>query len=93
MIIMPEDKLARALGSNVRREIIRFLVKNDNISVHGVASILNLSEPSASKHLKKLYDLGILKSKDEGRERFYFLKIPRMKQLIREYDKIVKTMR
>ena len=72
---MPEDKLARALGSKVRRDIIRYLVKNTEVSVHGIAKILNLSEPSASKHLKKLYDMGILKTNDKGRERFYSLKM------------------
>ena len=90
---MPEDKLARALGSKVRRDIIRYLVKSTKVSVHGIAKILNLSEPSASKHLKKLYDIGILESNDKGRERFYSLKIVEIKHLIKDYDKVVKTMR
>jgi DNA-binding transcriptional ArsR family regulator len=90
---MPEDKLARALGSKIRRDIIRYLVKNTELSVHGIADILKLSEPSASKHLKKLYDLGLINLNDRGRERFYSLKIVEMKKLIEYYDKIVKNMR
>lgn len=89
---MSEDKLARALGSKVRRDIIRYLVKSTKVSVHGIAKILNLSEPSASKHLKKLYDLGILESNDKGRERFYSLRIAEMKQLIKDYDTVVKKL-
>lgn len=90
---MPEDKLSRALGSKVRRDIIRYLVKSSKVSVHGVAKILDLSESTASKHLKKLYDLGIINYKDEGRERFYFLKMTEIKQLIEVYDKVVKKLR
>lgn len=90
---MPEDKLSRALGSKVRRDIIRILVKSSKLSVHGVAKILDLSESTASKHLKKLYDLGIIEYKDKGRERFYFLKMVEIKRLIDVYDNVVKKLR
>lgn len=89
---MPEDKLARALGSKVRRDILRLLAKKDKISVHGIAGILNISEPSASKHLKKLYDFGLLNSSNEGRKQFYALKKLGIEQLIMEYDKVVKKL-
>ena len=48
--IMPDDKLARALGSKVRRDIIHILLKKE-MTVYEVADELNLSEFNASKHL------------------------------------------
>lgn len=90
---MPEDDLARALGSKVRRDIIRTLIVKEKYSVHEIAGILKLSESSASKHLKKLYDLGLLNSNDQGRERFYSVKILGIKQLIKEYDNVVLKLK
>lgn len=85
--IMPDEKLARALGSRIRRDILHYLLKNE-LSVHQIAEQFNLSEVNASKHLKKLYDLGLLNTKIKGRERFYSIKIIEIKFLIKEYDKV-----
>jgi DNA-binding transcriptional ArsR family regulator len=84
---MPDEKLARALGSRIRRDILHSLIKKE-LSVHQIAEHFDLSEVNASKHLKKLYDLGLLNTKTRGRERFYSIKIPEIKFLIREYDKV-----
>ena len=84
---MSDEKLARALGSRIRRDILHSLIKKES-SVHQIAGQFDLSEVNASKHLKKLYDLGLLNTKNEGRERFYSIKIPEIKLLIKEYDKV-----
>ena len=88
---MPDEKLARALGSRVRRDIIHILLKKE-MSVHKIADQMNLSEVNASKHLKKLYDLGLLNSKIDGRERYYSIKIIEIKDLIKEYDKVARKL-
>ena len=88
---MPDEKLARALGSRIRRDILHLLIKKD-LSVHKVAEHLDLSEVNASKHLKKLYDLGLLNTRMQGRERYYSLKIPQIKLLIKEYDKVAAKL-
>ncbi len=84
---MPDEKLARALGSRVRRNIFHSLIKKE-LSVHQIADKFGVSEVNASKHLKKLYDLGLLDTKTEGRERYYSIRIPEIRLLIREYDKV-----
>ncbi len=88
---MPDEKLARALGSRIRRDILHLLLRKEN-TVHGVAEKYSLTEVNASKHLKKLFDLGLLNTRMQGRERYYSLKIPEMKSLIREYDKVAKKL-
>ena len=84
---MPDEKLARALGSRVRRNILHSLLKN-GLSVHEIADKFKISEVNSSKHLKKLYDLGLLNTKTKGRERYYSIKIPEIRFLINEYDRV-----
>ena len=90
---MSDEKLARAIRSNIRRDILHILYQNEKISVHGIAKKLNISESSASKHLKLLYDLGFVDSKDQPPEKFYFLKIKEIMELFKVYDKIVKKLK
>ncbi len=88
---MPDEKLARALGAKVRRDIIKLLLKGES-SVCDVAKSLDLTEVNASKHLKKLFDLGLLETKLDGRNRFYSIKFGELKSLIKEFDKFTNVL-
>lgn len=90
---MPDEKLARAIRSRIRRDILHILYQKDKLSVHGIASKLNITESSASKHLKLLYDLGFVNFESKPPEKFYFLKIGELRELFEVYDKIVKKMK
>ena len=90
---MPDEKLARAIRSRIRRDILHILHQNEKISVHEIAKKLTISESSASKHLKLLYDLGFVNSEDQPPEKFYFLKIKEIMELFKVYDKIVKKLK
>jgi DNA-binding transcriptional ArsR family regulator len=90
VIIMPDEKLARAIRSRIRRDILQILCQNENISVHGIANKLVITESSASKHLKLLYDLGFVNSENKPPEKFYSLKILEMKELLEIYNKVVE---
>jgi DNA-binding transcriptional ArsR family regulator len=88
---MPDEKLARALSSRIRRKILEVLLDKE-LSVHLIAKKFGLSEVNSSKHLKKLYDLGLLKSRTDGRERLYKVKIPQIRQLLDSFDKVSKKL-
>lgn len=90
---MPDEKLARAIRSRIRRDILHILYQKESVSVHEIAKKLNLSESSASKHLKLLYDLGFVNFENQPPEKFYFLKIKEIKELLEVYDKIVKRLK
>jgi DNA-binding transcriptional ArsR family regulator len=90
---MPDEKLARAIRSRIRRDILHILYHKENVSVHEIAKKLNITESSASKHLKLLYDLGFVIFENKPPEKFYFLKIKEMKELFKVYDKIVKKLK
>ena len=89
---MPDEKLARAIRSRIRRDILHMLYREEKISVHEIAEELDLSESSASKHLKLLYDLGFVDFEQKPPEKFYFLKIKEIRDLFEVYDKIVKKL-
>lgn len=90
---MPDEKLARAIRSKKRRDILHILNKREKVSVHEIAGALNITESSASKHLKLLYDLGFVGFEEKHPEKFYFLSIPEIRELFSIYDKIVEKMR
>ena len=90
---MPDEKLARAIRARVRRDILHLLCQNEKLSVHEIRDILNVSESTASRHLKQLYDLGMVDFEIKAPEKFYFLKIKELKELFNIYDKIVEKMK
>ena len=90
---MPDEKLARAIRSKIRRDILHILYDKNKASVHEIAKKLDLSESSASKHLKLLYDLGFVKFENRPPEKFYFLKIKEIRELFTVYDKIVEKLK
>ncbi|MBR9690272.1 winged helix-turn-helix transcriptional regulator [Candidatus Woesearchaeota archaeon] len=89
---MPDEKLAKAIHSKVRRDILHMLYKKDKISVREIAGKLKITESSASKNLKLLYYLGFIDYEIIHPQKFYFLKIKEIRDLFEIYDKIVKKM-
>ncbi len=89
---MPDERLARAIRAQIRRDILHLLCNNEKMSVHQIKDLLNTSESTASRHLKQLYDLGIVDFEKKPPEKFYFLKIKEIKELFIIYDKIVEKM-
>ena len=89
---MPDEKLARAIRASKRREILKLLCEKNKVSVHEIADKLKITESSASRHLKLLFDLGFLEFEDKAPEKFYFLRIRELKDFFKIYDEIVSLM-
>ena len=90
---MPDEKLARAIRARIRREILHLLCQNERLSVHKIKDLLNITESTASRHLKQLYDLGIVEFERKPPEKLYFLKIKEIKEFFDIYDKVVEKMK
>lgn len=90
---MPDENIARAIRARIRRDILHLLCRNEKLSVHEIRDKLNVSESTASRHLKMLYDLGLISFEIKAPEKFYFLKIKEIAELLEVYDKIVKVMK
>ena len=58
-----------AVAEARRRDILAFLV--DERPVNDIVNALELSQPSVSKHLKVLRDVGLVNVRRDGRQIFY----------------------
>ncbi len=90
---MPDERLARSIRARVRRDILHILCQYEKMSVHQIKDELNITESTASRHLKLLYDLGIVDFQKKPPEKFYFLKIEEIKELFTIFDNIVEKMK
>jgi DNA-binding transcriptional ArsR family regulator len=59
-----------AVGEPRRRDILAFLAADER-PVGAIVDSLNLAQPSVSKHLKVLRDVGLVQVRREGRQIFY----------------------
>ena len=53
-------ELFKALGSDVRIEILNILLENDNMSMNELASRLNITNGALTSHIKKLENCGLI---------------------------------
>lgn len=59
-----------AVAEPRRREILNFLAPRER-AVGDIVATLNLGQPSVSKHLRVLLDVGLVKVRREGRSMVY----------------------
>lgn len=61
-------EIFKALGSDVRIEIIKLLLKNNNLNMNELASELNITNGALTNHIKKLESCGLVttSSKSSG---------------------------
>jgi DNA-binding transcriptional ArsR family regulator len=69
---MPSADPFDALGDPNRREILRLLSEGDK-PVHEIASVLPISRPAVSRHLRLLKDAGLVAERADGNRRIYHL--------------------
>jgi ArsR family transcriptional regulator, arsenate/arsenite/antimonite-responsive transcriptional repressor len=91
--VIDQDKVTRfltALGDPIRLRIL-FVLKGDRLNVGDIAQQFDLSRPAISHHLRVLRDAGILRSKKEGQEIFYFVDKPYLVDELRSLADILET--
>lgn len=59
-----------AIAEPRRREILAFLAPNEQ-PVGAIVASLGLNQPSVSKHLRVLHDVGLVRMRCQGRQKFY----------------------
>ena len=67
-----------AIGESHRREILDTLLTGEK-PVGAIVNDLSLSQPQVSKHLRVLSEVGLVKSRAEGRRRLYRLEPARLR--------------
>lgn len=59
-------ELFKALGSDVRIQILNILLENDHMSMKDLAAKLNLSNGALTSHIKKLEEVGLISTTKEA---------------------------
>jgi len=67
-----------AIGDARRREILDTLIAGEK-AVGAIVTDLSLSQPQVSKHLRVLSEVGLVRSRAEGRRRLYSLEPARLR--------------
>lgn len=77
------------IADSNRRELLRVLLEAlfeggeapGEVSVSGLVDALGLTQPTVSKHLKVLRDIGLVEVREEGQHRFYRLEASPLEEL------------
>ena len=59
-------EIFKALGSNIRVEIIKILRENNGMNMNDLASFLNITNGALTSHIKKLEDCGLISTTSES---------------------------
>ena len=59
-------EIFKALGSNIRVEIIKILRENNGMNMNDLASCLNITNGALTSHIKKLEDCGLISTTSES---------------------------
>ncbi len=80
-------EMLKAIAHPIRIAIINLLEQKKQMSVTQIHEGLSIEQAVASHHLSILKNKGILASKREGKNSYYFLKHERLTQIIDCIDK------
>lgn len=69
-----------AVAEGRRREILDLLIDGEK-AVGTIVDDLSLAQPQVSKHLRVLSEVGLVRSRADGRRRFYHLEPAHLKPL------------
>ncbi|OEF99596.1 hypothetical protein BHF71_08210 [Vulcanibacillus modesticaldus] len=72
----------KAFSDINRVKIGYLLLKHDNLCVHDIANVVNLSIANTSHHLRLMKNLGITSSKKQGTSILYSLKDEHIKKIL-----------
>ncbi|GEQ06243.1 ArsR family transcriptional regulator [Staphylococcus gallinarum] len=65
------SKLLNILQDEKRQQILVLLCREQQLTVNQITELLPISRPAVSHHLKMMYEVGLLRVKQVGLERYY----------------------
>jgi DNA-binding transcriptional ArsR family regulator len=79
-----------AVAEPRRREILDALAAGER-SVGDLVGLLGVAQPVVSKHLRVLREVGLVRARDEGRQRFYRLDAAPLREVydwVKDYERL-----
>jgi len=75
-------KISKALSDETRLNIIKFIL-NEEKCVCEIIPYVKKAQPTVSLQLRKLEDLGLIKSRKQGKQVFYSIKENKVKEILK----------
>ncbi len=82
--------MLKAIAHPIRIAIINYLDNNKKLTVTQIHELLKIEQSAASHHLGILKDKGVLLSKRDGKNTYYFLKHSILSQIVECINKCTK---
>lgn len=82
---LPLDQVTtflKAIAEENRTKIVTALSRYPELCVCDIANILGISQANASSHLRKLYKVGVIKDRKEGKQVYYSLEDNHVQEII-----------
>ena len=76
------SKVFAALGDEQRQRILLTFERGERLNVSQLTEASTLSRPTVSHHLKILREAGVLESRKEGKEVFYWIAKPALQTVL-----------
>ncbi|HWU84720.1 MAG TPA: metalloregulator ArsR/SmtB family transcription factor [Rhodocyclaceae bacterium] len=76
------SKVFAALGDPQRQRILLTFERGERLNVSQLAEASTLSRPTVSHHLKVMREAGVLASRKEGKEVFYWIARPQLLEVL-----------
>jgi DNA-binding transcriptional ArsR family regulator len=74
--------MLKAIAHPMRIAILNYLEEGKKLTVTEIHELLNIEQSTTSHHLGILKDKGVLASKREGKNTYYFLKHDNLKNIV-----------
>jgi len=74
--------MLKAIAHPMRIAILTYLEEGKRLTVTEIHELLNIEQSTTSHHLGILKDKGVLSSKREGKNTYYFLKYNNLRQIV-----------
>lgn len=77
------SRILNVLGNKTRVAMLSIMEKHDEVCACELQPALGLPQPTITSHLRKMYDIGLLKQKEVWKYSYYFIN-PKYKALIND---------
>ncbi len=74
--------MLKAIAHPMRIAILSYLEEGKKLTVTEIHELLNIEQSTTSHHLGILKDKGVLSSKRDGKNTYYFLKHSNLRQIV-----------
>lgn len=90
------SRVLNVLGNKARFAILAVMSKYNEVCACELQPALGMPQPTITTHLRKMYDIGLLKRKEVWKYSYYFINPkyqPLVRDILKDQDRLFSTLR